>query len=142
MKILVKVTKEILDKTSGCFRNAAINCAITEAVRDMFPYAFTINDRVIIFDKETHCLMINDAHYTDGGIDIRNYKSIASIGLPSEAMFFILEFDEFVLRPELRRNMKPIQFEIDVPNEVIDQIGISTAYKVLSESKTLELVSI
>ena len=38
--------------------------------------------------------------------------------------------------------MNTIQFEIDVPDDLINQIGINEVYKILSESKTLEHVNI
>jgi len=60
--------------------------------------------------------------------------------LPKEAILFIRQFD--LSTPLQRVAMNTIQFEIDVPDDLINQIGINEVYKILSESKTLEHVNI
>lgn len=144
MKILVKVTKEILIKTSRCNNAFGINCAIAAAIREMFPHSITGNRMLSIYTEENFIKLLNNPfnlyRKDQNVIYTLGYPEIAQIQLPFEAMRFIRTFD--ITSVEHRMNLEPIQFEINVPNEVIDQIGISTAYKVLSESKTLELVSI
>jgi len=116
MKILIKVTKEILERSKYC--NFAIcdvtaNCAIALAVRELFPEASVGCETMML-----------------AGCSVR---------LPNEASLFINEFDSN--GPVHRQLMPPISFEIDVPDYVIDQIGIGQVYKALSESKTLEHVN-
>src|SRR6478752_4345288 len=123
MKILIKVTKEVLERSKGCKADhtATTNCAIALAVRDLFPTAQVECDSIEL---------IADAEYSNAD----NYCS-----LPQEAQDFIDQFDE--ADPFTRENMDPFSFEIEVPEFVIQQIGLSQIYKVLSESKTLEHVN-
>ena len=117
MKILVKVTKEILWKSKMCMLDQSVytNCAVSLAIREIIPMASVRRQY----------------------IDMDHYK----IRLPEIASSFIDEFDSLVDSPSRRVLMTPISFEIDVPNEVIESIGISQVYKILSESKTLEHVN-
>lgn len=128
MIILVKVTKEIIKASCMCClngeSNAPTNCAISLAVREIFP------------DSETH------GDY----IELENVED--TIALPKRAQNFIEKFDEIgcIIDVEAtikkRLAMTPISFKIKVPSKIIDQIGISEVYKILSESRTLELVQI
>jgi hypothetical protein len=126
MKILVKVTQEVLAITSNCMRLPDVtvgsqcetirkNCAIAYAVRKLIPDAEVEETRIHIGNAEvTFC------------------------ELPPIATRFINEFDN--KSPAERVVMFPIAFEIDVPAWYTDMIGISEAYRILSESKTLELI--
>lgn len=131
MKILIKVTKEILERSKMCgvsgYRNVVRDCAVAEASREIFPTAGVCVDS----NDDTGYVI---APFLCAGID----KDIISIQLPKSASRFIREFD--CATPERRAAMEPVSFEIDVPSEVIDKIGISEVYRILSESKTLELV--
>ena len=121
MKILIKVTKEILERSAMCgVRDwgRSTTCAVAVAVRDLFPAA-RIGYPSISFD--------------DG---LSYYDKI----MTPEMASFIGRFDDST--PEERRAMSPISFEIDVPSEVIEKIGLQEVYKILSESRTLELVAI
>lgn len=129
MRLLIKITKDVLEESkycpgliAGAFTPASIiqtNCAVAKAIRRLLPDARVTSDLL----------------YPLGESD-----PITCIELPNEAKKFIKSFDS--LNAANRVKMNPIQFEIVLPNTVIDQIGISSAYKILSESKTLELVSI
>lgn len=124
MKILIKITKEVLEKTKMCgIEGTNINqsCAIAYAVRELFPLA-RVGTREIAFDGRPPC------------------DSLVTSTLSSSARWFISNFDNTT--PELRPSLSEFSFEIEVPASVIDKIGIGEAYRVLSESKTLELVSI
>lgn len=127
--MLIKVTKEILYESSFCpvlipgqtasdFQAKFIrgNCAISNAVREVFPLAETFRNCICPF----------------------GLMGVSEIRLPQEASEFISQFD--FARPEKRIEMQPISFEIEVPQEVIDKIGIEEVTRILSESKTLELV--
>jgi hypothetical protein len=129
MKILIKVTKEVLEQTSKCGLHHsgtcaidANNCAIAVALQDLFGY-------VSVAGPWFHIQL-------DNGICSKQ------INLPEVAQRFVADFD-VLGRDGLfkdRAKMKPISFEVDIPNEVIDHVGIGEAYRILSESKTLELV--
>jgi hypothetical protein len=123
MKILIKVTKEVLERSKFCKSgqiSTTTNCGIAVAVRDLFPNAeiqvYTAN---LLGEEFTS---LNDL-----------------VGLPSEATHFIHLFDS--LDAHSRVQMEPFSFEIEVPEFVIQTIGIGQIYKVLSESKTLEHVN-
>lgn len=120
--MLVKVTKEILEESKMCgldARSNSENCALACAVREIFPGAFV-------------------------GVDHDNDAVIG--GLPIAGMFikipngldFIRSFDN--ASPKERVAMQPISFEIEVPRKLINKIGIEEVTRILSESKTLELV--
>lgn len=143
MKILIKVTKDVLRRSMWCSVNGdghceteekflakqglGFNCAIGLAVNDLLPNAWTSINSIHIFPSFKHMQELGASHV---------------IYLPEIAFNFINEFDSLKTTPEERLNMPEISFEIDLPSDLIDQIGIGQAYKVLSESKTLELVSI
>jgi hypothetical protein len=109
MKMLIKVTKDVLRNTCLCKSNPSENCAIAYAIVRVSYIEF--------------------------------YEDTSISALPIEAGTFILIFDELSCSPKDRMEMPEIQFEIDVPNSVIERIGLSQIYKVLSESKTLEHVN-
>lgn len=117
MKLKIKVTKEVLRKSMFCgtamAESASIsdNCAIALAVRDIFPFA-----QVTPWSIKTNC------------------RLPAIISLPENAKEFIYEFDE--LSPAKRLLLPELEFEIDLPQEVIDAINIDDIVK----SETLELV--
>lgn len=128
MKILIKVTKEVLERSKFCNRDTCSvphNCAIANAVRELFPSAAVYYSGISLFNLAAS--MLSD------------YDQCDNAALPDSALSFIRSFDQ--LPPMLRVNMKPFSFEIEVPEFVIQSIGINTVYKVLSESKTLEHVN-
>lgn len=122
MKILIKVTKEILERSSMCGFDSSVyrveSCAVALAIREIFPRA---------------AVGINNE-----GIPVICGVGDESIELP-RARLFINLFDRST--PLERLTMSPQSFEIDVPSEVIEKIGIGEVYRILSESKTLELVA-
>lgn len=123
MKIQINVTKEILERSKNCGQAiTATNCAISLAIRDLFPNA-------MVYNVWVHLLYYNP----------NTINSPDVIRLPKIAQKFILMFDRRT--PKGRTHMKPISFEIDVTDYVINKIGIGTIYKVLSESKTLQHVN-
>lgn len=131
MKILIKVTEEILHKAKDCGilikgpeTYASRNCGIALAVREIFPEA-SVTDRKI--------------YPISRGVVMKCLPSEV-IPLPRRAQAFVRLFD--YLDPYKRTQMKPFSFEIELPTSLISTIGIGEVYKVLSESKTLELVEI
>lgn len=119
MKIRIHVTKEILERSKMCDSDPGTNCAIALAVRDIFPGARVAYDTIYPF-------------FSDEG----------SIGdgllLPGKASKFITDFDHKDAWERMR--MTPVYFEIDVPDSIIDRIGIEEVNRILSESTTLERV--
>ena len=115
MKITVKITKETIRESINCGGSPS-NCAVARAVREIFPYALV----------------------TMYAIHFMGNSAIDDIKLPSKASDFIYEFD--TTPSEDREDIKPLSFEIEVPEALIQKIGIGEVYRILSESKTLELV--
>jgi len=135
MKIKIKVTRDILVKSAHCLKDAGFNCPISLAVREIFPNAWVTPETILPNASEE---LVKQARVSITSID-ELYKG-KTISLPLIASKFIIKFDDS--NPTERVLMEPISFDIDVPNEVIEEIGISSVYKILSESKTLELVNI
>lgn len=138
MKIQINITKEVLRasmycSTKGSQKECLIgqNCAIGMAI-------FRLFGQISWVDGDYIQIYRGGLTFNEGGHIINDYQT--RIPLPQVAKNFIKMFDSEL--PEFRPGMAPLSFEIDVPNEVIDMIGIGQVYKVLSESKTLELVKI
>lgn len=135
MKITVKVTKDVQRRAMYCDRMSGdikSTCEVAIAIRELFPNAQ-------VFAKALS--------FTGAGVNEYDSKMIwltteelpkGMVRVPKKVTTRINQFDENT--PIQRLLMPEFSFEIDVPNEVIDQIGIGQCYKVLSESKTLELV--
>jgi hypothetical protein len=136
MKVLIKITKEVLEESMYCSTNcfldeqafiakegALFNCAISNAVGQLLPGALTFNNRIVLCES-----------YDD--LECGNY--LCEIPIPKKADTFILAFDG--LDPLSRTNMHPISFEIDIPDSVINRIGLDEVNEILSKSLTLERV--
>ena len=122
-KLKIKVTKDILERSKKCLSNCSItptNCAIALAVRDIFPDAY-VDLYVMYFDKK----------------DVGDYLAPPAI-LPINAVSFIQEFDS--KSPSARVKMPEIEFEISIPDEVIEKINIDELRPLLQNHPTLELV--
>lgn len=130
MKIKIKVTKEILERSACCTKDlCTFNCAIAEAIREIFPWSSTGGTNINIWDSRKN---------RDNWLSFRSSPHPIVISLPFNARLFIQDFD--LRTPDLRIAMTPISFDIEVPNGLINQIGIGQVYKILSESKSLEMV--
>ena len=74
---------------------------------------------------------------------IRPYFSApdsACIFLPESANQFMRTFDKLWETPEARLSLSELTFEVDVPQEIIDSIGLSQVRSILSSSATLKMV--
>lgn len=117
------MTKDILQRSMMCgtslFNKFEItkSCAIALAVRDIFPKAEVMLDSLYPTENVSCC-----------------------ISLPPEATYFIYTFDKLKDSPKTRITMPEISFEIDVPDAIIEKIGIDEAKEILKKSDTLELV--
>lgn len=156
MKLTIKVTKAILMRSMDCGFNpnkvsTTRHCAIAEAVRDIFPYA-----EVTYRGEE-------DDYIAGPGALIKVWlfkpgEGVGSvlINLPREAYDFMQHFDypfdgisiepsdvtlKVAGRMRYRMNLPETSFDIEVPSILIDHIGISEVYKILSESKTVVLAT-
>lgn len=131
MKLKIKVTKEILEESKDCtysndeYNSRAgyeTNCAIAKAIIQLLPGAFVDGEHIAFYSSyETY----------------RRKQPLVKIPLPKSAKLFIDEFD--CADPEERAQMKPMSFTVDVPDYLIERIGISEVHRILKESKTLEL---
>lgn len=120
VKIKVKVTREILEHTQMCgIKSIMENCAIAVALRDVFGKVQVGEDQV---DFLTNTSAI----------------PYATTDLPDEARIFIERFDRSI--PERRVMMPELEFEIDVPDVVINRMGnMGEVKKLISSSKTVKL---
>jgi hypothetical protein len=128
MKLKIKVTKEILEKTKLCKTGytAFSNCAIAVAVRDLFPKAFVSESYIFPLPKGSE-----GAAYTDGSY---------AIALPQISKDFIRKFD--MSNPSKRVLMDEIEFEISVHDYIIEEaVDITEITKLLENHPTLEIVS-
>jgi len=115
----IRVTKQILEESKYCKPEQYLfNCAIALAVRDIFPRATVGADFIRLF---------ND--------DIIEVKQIE---LPIIAKNFIRVFDTCEYKK--RTLLDPIEFEISIPDEVIEEINIEELKPLLQNHPTLELI--
>lgn len=119
MKILIKITKDVLRRSAMCRGNITENCAVALAVRDMFPESW--------MGRAYLCLSYG-------------YTKYYYITVNNNVTQFIKSFD--ISTPAQRLLLPEFSFEIEVPQQLIDSIGIGEVYRILSESKTLELAQI
>lgn len=144
---MVKVTQQILDRSLDCGlisnnKKYTESCMIALAVREILPDAKVV---YITRDNVDKGAVIKCPVYNNPSTLQR-----ISIRLPREAFLKMREFDitevccidGHIINgiQEARRRIKPFEFEIFIPHVLIDMIGISQVYKILSESSTLELV--
>lgn len=137
MKILIKVTKEILEKSKMCGRNSkydliGANCAIALAIREIFPSA-----HICISYIDPFYYYYDNLRRTPLSIECNRFNHIK---LPLEASKFIYKFDRST--PKGRVKLDELSFEIDIPQSIIDKIGISEAKEIINKSQTLELVEV
>lgn len=124
MRMKVKVTQACVDRFKEWDKNSVlgkgyrVNCLVAQAVRELFPNA-GVGFHII----DTH---IEGMEFKDRIID-----------LPHHVTERIRLLDE---RRITGYQPVPFEFEIDVPMNIIDSISIGQAYKVLSESPTLEFI--
>jgi len=135
MKIKIHVTREILERSAMCPGltddngvEVRTNCAVALSVIEIFPNAEVYQFGMTFTRKEISPL---------DSLAGRGYGIYW--GRTNPIAHFIGRFDALAF--EERRLMPEQSFEIDVPSEVIEKIGIGEVYKILSESKTLELVN-
>lgn len=119
MKLKIKITKDVIQRSMWCGtkgdngKMTSTNCAVALALRDVFGLV-RVDGRTIWF---------------------WDIKGKPEIPLPQMAKDFINQFDG--ASPVQRRDHLPeLEFEIDLPKEVIDAINIDD----IARSETLQLV--
>jgi hypothetical protein len=135
MKIKIKITKDVLRRSMICVGDEMQNCMVAVAIYDLFPEA-SVYQFAICF-TESACDYYERNCFSEG----KKFNNEELVKLPFSVTEQIKKFDELFSAPEKRLLLPEFSFEIEVPSSVIDKIGISQAYKVLSESKTLELLT-
>lgn len=127
VNLKIKVTKEIIEKSMWCgfgsSNDIQENCAIALAVRDIFPDA----------QVEKYGIFLKREDWQTKGTD-------SDIQLPPEAIEFIGEFDLYSDTPEHRLLMPELEFEVEIPDKVLEEINIEELRPLLQNHPTLELV--
>jgi hypothetical protein len=124
MKLKIKVTKEILERSMHCgldkceYATSYENCAIAVACQEIFPKC-SVSGR-----------KINSSFY----------GSIWSIPIPLSAQKFICDFDNCT--PLVRKSMPEFEFEVELNDKVLAAINIEEAREALKNSTTLELIEV
>lgn len=138
MKLLIKVTKDIIEKSSGCpvLRTYSSddkksyskqNCMVSLAVREIFPHALTTT----YFELDG----LVGAIYPFGD----EKDDITSIDIPHKVVQIINRFDTMSSYRRLRE-IDPFEFVVDLPDAVIDKIGLAEVDRILSTSTSLSKV--
>lgn len=122
MKLKIKVTKEIIKKAMWCgvmeMTSYVSNCAVALAVREVFPHAKFLGSDIVIGKVST-----------------------ARISVPAWVTEWVTMFDRYICDPVKRLELDPIEFKVELTDEIIDLINIDEAKRIIAESSTLELVS-
>lgn len=116
----IVITKAIIEHSKYCgTKNDAPaignNCAVANALADIFPNVYVTDDHIFPF-----------------GMECENGPGL-SIPLPVIAQQFIKLFDGFYLTPRLRLLLPEFEFSIDIPDEVIEQINIDDVRTLMEE---------
>ncbi len=122
-KLSIKVTKEILERSKMCGtvtqQNIVGNCAIALAMRDIFPKAHVYGGGDVSF------------------LGASTYPERKDAQLPVKAHVFMNKFDSTAVNE--RPLMPEIEFEIEVPDDVIEKINIEEIKPLLINHPTLKL---
>ena len=136
MKLKIKVTKDVLEQSKMCGEGDDLvgaqeigkNCAIAVAINSIFPNTRVANDEILFYKtlKDSIQPVFNQNMLKDGS------------PLPEIARRFIIDFDRAT--PDERVKMPELEFEIDVPDVVIDTLNIDDVKTILKSSPTMELI--
>lgn len=131
MKTTIHITQDILNRSANCTRQDMIgqNCAIGLAIFDLFGgHSWVGGETIDIYDEIV----------TENFMESMDLQPLTEIPLPIEAIEFIFLFD--IVFPEDRKIMPEFSFDIDIPDEAIDMIGIEEVERVLAECPYLDKV--
>lgn len=132
VKLKIKVTKEILEQSMYCGLSYEVvstpeNCAVALAVRDIFPKAWVMFEER---EEENKIAVINAF-----GIQCED-----TIVLPGFVKEYIDQFDYLKREPEKRIHLPELEFEIEIPEDIIEQINIEELRGLLQNHPTLQLL--
>lgn len=116
----IKVTKDILEKSKWCGRDGkaiSFNCAVSLAVRDIFK-----NGQV------------------DGEYFYPRMGKYYGLGilLPHGTQCYVRSFDRS--SPSERLHLPEHEFEVSIPDQIVNQINIDELRPLLENHPTLELI--
>jgi len=131
MKIKIHVTKEIYRKAMMCGTqkrydsSVPTSCAIALAVRKVAPKAYITNTGIswLGIDQVT-------------GLYIGRFS-----GMPDFVNGIVSAFDALRDKPEERLLLPEFSFEVDFPDELIENIGLDEVKAIMEKSETLEFVA-
>lgn len=129
MKLKIFITKNILEQSKNCNSQNMIgqNCAIGLAIYALFGARSWVSlNSISIYDKSIYCK--DDFIYC---------FPVANIKLPGIASNFIENFDGKT--PEQKVKMNPISFDIEIPEKVVDLLGLTYIHQVIELQPQLEL---
>lgn len=139
-KFIITITKEIIDKSLMWGNNnlsVAGNCAFAKAFQEFIPNVVvsTFNTFFLKNFKNTEAAthMIN--------CDVNNTISIINNSISQ--IEFIYRFDSYKNTPYDRYSLVGQQFEVEIPQKVIDhyyQDSVDEVNKILANSTSLQLV--
>ena len=126
-QLKITITKDIIRHCKNCGRQneedeIGKNCAIALAIKDIFPNVYITNYYILPF-----------------GIRHENDNTL-KIQLPVIAQQFIKLFDGFYLTPNLRLLLPEFEFDIDIPDAVIEQINIDEIRGLNQETENKYLI--
>lgn len=118
----IKVTKEHI-RDGVCV--SVTKCAVARAVRDIFPYATVDGARISVYSSDP--VIDPDA------------KHIGLIRLPKEVSQFITHFDQTAWTANSRDDLKEIEFEVNLPDSILESINIEEIKALLKDHPTLAI---
>lgn len=134
-RITVNITKEVLEASANCTKTMFIgqNCAIGKAIHDLIPNSSVGRMDVVWHPKNIDIIkLLSKSNWTGN-------ENIIHIPLPVEASIFIIRFDN--LMPAERVQMTPFSFDIELPDEIINEINIDEVKRILEHHPTLSFAT-
>jgi hypothetical protein len=126
-QLKISITKEILEQSKYCSTNdkyanvAGENCAIANALKYIFPEVYVTGNYIYPFAFNNEYI----------------YKHLC-IKMPKIAKDFIRVFDSLCQMPNARLLLPEFEFEISIPDEIIEQIDIEDVKKTVQEGLTFD----
>ncbi len=119
----ISITKDIIHQSKNCgidndLYKIGTDCAVAVALQDIFPHVYVTNFYIFPF-----------------GIENNQLKHL-KIALPLVAQQFIKLFDGFCFAPKLRLMLPEFEFNVDVPDEIINVINIDEVQEIISNKHT------
>lgn len=115
MKFILKITKDILKKSSTCGsgidNHFSSNCAFSLAFRELIPNTLVLN-------YDTHFLRQNTGLRTYDLVNSRFPDEIAHISHTQDQTAFIKKFDNATIFDRI--HMAEKEFEVEIPDNVIE----------------------